>query len=111
MHRLSCSVKRIDGLDHTSYLDYTCQSLTEAAECESDIILAFVARAQSLIASISRSLLLGGFGLDDVKAPLSMHASSAKAELQKFFLSLPSNLQEHCKYTISCPELSPLELN
>ena len=97
MNRVSCSAKRIDGLEHTSYLDYTCQSLAEAAEFESDLILAFMARSQYLILTMSRSLLGGWSGPDDVKAPLSMHAKLAKGDLQKFFLALPSNLQEHCE--------------
>lgn len=97
MNRVSCSLKRIDGLEHTSYLDYTCQSLAEAAEFESDLILVFMARSQYLVSTMSRSLLSGGPGPDDVKAPPSMHAKLAKADLQKFFMALPSSLQEHCE--------------
>jgi hypothetical protein len=82
-------------LEHSPYLDYTCQSLFEAAEFQSDLILVFAARSQSLVASMSRNILSGGLGSGDIKAPLSMQAKSAKADLQGYFLALPPTLQEH----------------
>lgn len=91
MSRLSRSVKQTFGLEHTPYLEYTCQSLLEAAEFESDLVLGLVVRSEILIMSISR---ISG-GSVDIKAPPLMQAELAKADLQKCFLALPSTVQEH----------------
>jgi hypothetical protein len=92
---LSTCIKRIDGLEHTPYFDNTCQSLFEAAEFESDLILVFMARCHAVVASVNRNTLNGGFGSTDIKAPVSMLATSAKADLQSYLTALPPHLQEH----------------
>ncbi|KAG0651383.1 hypothetical protein D0Z07_1617 [Hyphodiscus hymeniophilus] len=93
---LSSCMKKMDGLDHNPYLDYTCQFLFEAAEYQSDLILVFMARTQALVASMNRALQYNLVaGSVDIKAPLSMQAKSAKADLQSYLMALPSNIQEH----------------
>ena len=87
-------MKRIDSLQHTPYFDSTCQSLFEAAEFESDLILVFAARCQALVAAMTR-ITTNGLGSAEVRAPISMHVKSAKADLQSYFLALPPHLQEH----------------
>ena len=95
-NRLSSCIKKIDGLEHTPYLDHTCQFLFEAAEYQSDLILVFMARTYIITTSMSRNLCSNLVPASvDIRAPLSMQAKSAKTDLQNHLLALPPDVQEH----------------
>lgn len=55
---------------------------------------------------MSKRLLHAGQVSDDIKAPISMHSRAVKADLDKFFMALPTNLQQHSKSQRNIPNLS-----
>ncbi|KAE9380143.1 hypothetical protein N431DRAFT_459105 [Stipitochalara longipes BDJ] len=87
-------VKRHEGLQHSPYIEYTCQVLEEAAECDSDLVLASLVRMQCIVESAYKSLPLKS-AADDIKAPLWMHIKAARSELQKHMDSLRLDIQQH----------------
>ena len=69
--------------------------LKDAAECEADLILVACARFQSIADSVYRALPHRLSNSDGRNAPLWMHTSHLKNEMQSIFINLSSDLQNH----------------
>jgi hypothetical protein len=95
---MSSCIKKTEGLQTSPYIEYSCQLLQEVAEYETDLILVACARLQSIIESVNRNLANRPSSSDGQRAPLWMHATSVRTELQNVLNSLPSNLQSHRQY-------------
>jgi hypothetical protein len=87
-------VKRHEGLQHSPYIDYTCQVLEETADLESDLVLVSLVRMQCIVDSAYKSLPLKCAG-ENIKAPVWMHIKAARAELQNHWDSLRPGVQRH----------------
>ena|SRR6187402_942936 len=88
----------MESLQYSSYLEYCCHTLTEANEYESDLVLASLVRMQYILEPINRSFAATTIA-DEVKAPVWMIVKSARAELQRFWGSLPVQIQQNRGYT------------
>lgn len=87
-------VKKHDGLQHSPYIDYTCQVLEEAAELDSDLVLVSLVRMQCILETAFKGLPLKCTP-NSIKAPVWMHIKSARAELQRHWDSLRPDVQQH----------------
>ncbi|RDW72822.1 hypothetical protein BP6252_06729 [Coleophoma cylindrospora] len=102
----SLFTNKCEALQHSAYLEFCCQALTEAAEHESDLLLVALVRLHSLIEPISKNLSSRAFN-DESKAPIWMHINSVRVAVQNFWDSLPSSLQQNSFMITSyhCAEL------
>ncbi|RDW87937.1 hypothetical protein BP5796_03631 [Coleophoma crateriformis] len=102
----SLCAKKCEGLQHSAYLEFCCQLLTEAAEHESDLLLVALVRLHSLVEPLSKNLSSRLFN-DESKAPIWMHINSVRVAIQHFWDSLPSSLQQNSFMITSyhCAEL------
>ncbi|PMD39436.1 hypothetical protein L207DRAFT_583309 [Hyaloscypha variabilis F] len=91
----STCVRKTDGLQFSDKTDYCCKILKDAAECEADLILVVCARFQSIADSVYRALPHRLSNSDGRNAPLWMHTSHLKNEMQSIFINLSSDLQNH----------------
>ncbi|KAN0122915.1 hypothetical protein V8E51_001241 [Hyaloscypha variabilis] len=91
----STCVRKTDGLQFSDKTDYCCKILKVAAECEGDLILVACARFQSIADSVYRALPHRLSNSDGRNAPLWMHTSHLKNEMQSIFINLSSDLQNH----------------
>jgi hypothetical protein len=94
MYSYALSVKRTEGLAFSSYIEFCCQTLQERAEHESDIVLVALVRLEFLIHPIDE-LLSKKSSMEDHSAPIAMHIRSIRANLDRFWSSIPANIQQN----------------
>jgi len=88
-------VKRHEGMQHSPYIDYTCQVLEEAAEQDStDLVLVSLVRMQCIVDSAYKNLPTKSIA-DDIKAPAWMHISAARSQLDKYWTSLGPDIRQN----------------
>jgi hypothetical protein len=87
-------VKRHEGLQYSPYIEYTCQVLEEASEQVSDLVLVSLVRMQCIVDSTYKSLPIK-FTAEDIKAPAWMHGKAARCQLEKYWASLRTDIQQN----------------
>ena len=87
----------MEGLRFSAYIEYCCDVLTEAAEYESDILLASLVKLQHIVEPINKTLI-DKAKKDETKAPIPMVVKLVHAELQNFWTSLPPRIQQNRKF-------------
>lgn len=103
----SLYVRKTDGLSYSPYMDYNCKVLEDAAECESDLLLAALARLQFISEAFHRNVLSNIRDGADTKTstPSWMLTKAARTELQSLWMSFPPDLRQNRKYSLLCPIL------
>jgi len=82
-------------MQHSPYIDYTCQVLEEAAEQDStDLVLVSLVRMQCIVDSAYKNLPTKSIA-DDIKAPAWMHISAARSQLDKYWTSLGPDIRQN----------------
>lgn len=96
-NRISWSIKRMEGLQYSPYLEHCRLSLLEFAEYESDIILAALVKLQSIIEKTNRNILEKDYPGGE-RVPVWMHSKLAVLELQSYWATLSPGVRENSEY-------------
>ncbi|TVY94178.1 Transcriptional regulator, partial [Lachnellula willkommii] len=86
-------VKKTDGLQYSSYMDYNCKVLEETAACESDLLLVAMARLQTISESFYKNVL--NKTEDSIKTPAWMYTRSMRIELHNLWMSFSPELRQN----------------
>jgi hypothetical protein len=95
---IAMSIKKTDGLQFSSYMDYNCKVLENANEYESDQLLVAFVRLQVISESYHRNVLSKSKesrDSDDLKTPSWMYVKAFRKELQDTWKSFPPTLQQN----------------
>lgn len=98
---ISMNIKKTDGLQYSSYMDYNCKILESASEYESDLILVALVRLQAIAESYHRNVLSKSKesrDSDDLKTPSWMYVKAFRSDLQDLWKSFPPRLQQNGQY-------------
>lgn len=99
--RLSASCRNLEPQFNTSYILECCHKLEEAGEYQSDALLVQLVHLQEIRYRMGRS-----FPYDDSHgsrrpdAPVEMFVRAWQKELETFWASVPSELQQNSKFTL-----------
>jgi hypothetical protein len=92
-----------EGLQYSSYIDYTCQVLEEAVEQDSDLVLVSLVRMQCIVDAAYKNLSTKSTA-DDIRAPAWMHIKAARSQLEKYWALLKPDIQQNGTSTSSWTE-------
>lgn len=95
---IAMSIKKTDGIQYSSYMDYNCKVLENANEYESDQLLVAFVRLQVVAESYHRNVLgksNQSRDSDDLKTPSWMYVKAFRKELQDLWKSFPPKLQQN----------------
>jgi hypothetical protein len=98
---IAMSIKKTDGIQYSSYMDYNCKVLEKANEYETDQLLVAFVRLQVISESYNRNVLSKSKesrDSDDLKTPSWMYVKAFRKELQDLWKSFSPNLQQNGQF-------------
>ncbi|KAI9729358.1 MAG: hypothetical protein M1834_006881 [Cirrosporium novae-zelandiae] len=96
---VSATIRKLDALRFTSYMDEGCRTLLEAGEYPSDTYLTHLVNLQKTVERISESPLHSeADSSSNRKPPVGMYVKGVQEEMTRFKDSLPPELQQSREY-------------
>ncbi|OCK78134.1 hypothetical protein K432DRAFT_444838 [Lepidopterella palustris CBS 459.81] len=103
---LSKTLKAMDFLRYTPYMEECCQYLMEAREYETDAFLVSLVRLQRIVEGIGQNLshqdLVNEWWNDRTTTPIELYVKTFRNEIQSFGKGLPSHLQHNAFMSMHC---------
>ncbi|KAH8654456.1 hypothetical protein BGZ60DRAFT_154530 [Tricladium varicosporioides] len=92
---LSLCTRKTEGMHQSTYYEYCCKVLQEAAEWESDFVLVALFRLQTMTETFWRNLSIRSAVLEGGRAPNWICVKAVRTELEQFWASLAPNVQQN----------------